>query len=141
MRSHQKALLGEAYPGDTEQHKGCLDSGQGQQIPGDAGKDGQKRGPRVPFGIWFTRMVECSEQRITGVTAGVWSRSRGSELCCYHLLRRRRWQPTPVLLPGESHGWRRLVGRSPWGRKESDTTEPLHFLSFVLSFLSKDFNS
>ena len=34
-----------------------------------------------------------------------------------------------------------LVGRSPWGRKESDTTEPLHFLSFVLSFLSKDFNS
>ena len=26
------------------------------------------------------------------------------------------WQPTPVLLPGESHGWRRLVGCSPWGR-------------------------
>ena len=33
---------------------------------------------------------------------------------------RRQWQPTPVLLPGKSHGRRSLVGRSPWGRKESD---------------------
>ena len=35
--------------------------------------------------------------------------------------------PTPVLLPGKSHGRRSLVGCSPWGRKESDTTERLHF--------------
>ena len=34
-----------------------------------------------------------------------------------------KWQPTPVFLPGESHGWRSLVGYSPWGDKESDTTE------------------
>ena len=40
---------------------------------------------------------------------------------------RRKWQPTPVLLPGKSHGWRSLVGYSPWGRKESDMTEQLHF--------------
>ena len=40
---------------------------------------------------------------------------------------RRKWQPTPVLLPGESHGWRSLVGYSPWGCKEWDTTEQLHF--------------
>ena len=40
---------------------------------------------------------------------------------------RRQWQPTPVLLPGKSHGWRSLVGCSPWGREESDTTERLHF--------------
>ena len=39
----------------------------------------------------------------------------------------RQWQPTPVLLPGKSHGWRSLVGCSPWGRQESDTTERLHF--------------
>ena len=32
--------------------------------------------------------------------------------------------PTPVLLLGESHGWRSLVGCSPWGREESDTTDP-----------------
>ena len=36
---------------------------------------------------------------------------------------RRKWQSTPVLLPGESHGGRSLVGYSPWGREESDTTE------------------
>ena len=43
------------------------------------------------------------------------------------LVGRRQWQPTPVLLPGESHRWRSLVGYSPWGREESDTTEQLHF--------------
>ena len=47
-----------------------------------------------------------------------WSRS---------LYWRRRWHPTPVLLPGKSHGRRNLVGCSPWGRKWSDTTEQLHF--------------
>ena len=44
--------------------------------------------------------------------------------------RRRKWQPTPVPLPGKSHGWRSLVGYSPWSRKESDTSGRLHFLSF-----------
>ena len=38
-----------------------------------------------------------------------------------------QWHPTPVLLPGKSHGWRSLVGCRPWGRKESDTTERLRF--------------
>ena len=38
-------------------------------------------------------------------------------------LGRRQWHPTPVLLPGKSRGWRSLVGCSPWGRTESDTTE------------------
>ena len=37
------------------------------------------------------------------------------------------WHPTPVLLPGKSHGQRRLVGCSPWGCEELDTTERLHF--------------
>ena len=42
---------------------------------------------------------------------------------------RRRWNPTPVFLPGKSHGQRSLVGCSPWGREESDMTEwlPFHF--------------
>ena len=42
---------------------------------------------------------------------------------------RRKWQPTSVFLPGESHGERSLVGHSPRGRKELDTTEQLHFHS------------
>ena len=40
---------------------------------------------------------------------------------------KRQWQPTPALLPGKSRGQRSLVGYSPWGHKESDTTERLHF--------------
>ena len=39
------------------------------------------------------------------------------------ILWRRAWQPTLVLLPGESHGQRSLVVYSPWGGKELDTTE------------------
>ena len=46
-------------------------------------------------------------------------------LICVHW--RRRWHPTPVLLPGKSLGRRSLVGCSPWGREKSDTTERLHF--------------
>ena len=38
---------------------------------------------------------------------------------------RRKWQPTPVLLPGKFHGQRGLVGYSPWNHKQSDTTERL----------------
>ena len=40
---------------------------------------------------------------------------------------RRQWQPAPVLLPGKSRGWRSLVGCSPWGGEELDTTERRHF--------------
>ena len=40
---------------------------------------------------------------------------------------RRKWKSSPGLLPGKSHGQRSLVGYSPWGRKELDTTERLHF--------------
>ena len=40
---------------------------------------------------------------------------------------RGQWQPIPVCLPGKSHGQRSLVGCSPWGSEESDTTKWLHF--------------
>ena len=53
-----------------------------------------------------------------------------------HHLQRRHWHPTPVLLPGKSHGRRSLVGCSPWGRWESDTTEQLHF-HFSLSCIGE----
>ena len=42
---------------------------------------------------------------------------------------RRKWQPTPVLLPGKSHGWRSLVGYRPWGHKELDMTKRFHFFT------------
>ena len=63
----------------------------------------------------------------------------------------KKWQPTLVLLPGKFHGLRSLVGYSPWGHKESDTTEWLHFTfknawrkkissSFQALFLSNKFS-
>ena len=55
---------------------------------------------------------------------------------------RRTWEPTPVFLPGEPHGRRSLVGYSPWGRKELDTSEWLvhtHMQLFCSMFLHLDF--
>ena len=52
------------------------------------------------------------------------------------VLQRRQWHPTPVLLPGKSHGRMSLLGYSPWGREESDTTERLHF-HFSLSCIGE----
>ena len=54
----------------------------------------------------------------------------------YSVYRWRQWRPTPVLLPGKSHGWRSPVGCSPWGHKELDTTERLHF-HFSLSCIGE----
>ena len=51
------------------------------------------------------------------------------------ILWRRKWQPTPVFLPGKSHGWS-LAGYSPWGRTELDMTERLHFTSLLSHKLS-----
>ena len=50
---------------------------------------------------------------------------------------RRQWQPTPALLPGKSHGWRGLVGCSPSGHEESDTTEDFTF-TFHFHALEKE---
>ena len=52
---------------------------------------------------------------------------------CTFMPWRRKWQPTPVFLPGESQGRGSLVGCRLWGRKESDTTERLHF-QFMYNF-------
>ena len=49
--------------------------------------------------------------------------------------RRRQWHPTPVLLPGKSHGRRSLVGCSPWGREELDMNERLQFHFSLFTFM------
>ena len=54
----------------------------------------------------------------------------------FYKSRRRQRHPTPVLLPRKSHGRRSLVGCSPWGHYESDTTERLHF-HFSLSCIGE----
>ena len=52
-----------------------------------------------------------------------------------HISWRRKWHPTPVFLPGKSRGWKSLLGYSPWGHKESDTTESIHFTSLVCVYI------
>ena len=62
-----------------------------------------------------------------------------SPFICHEVMgldRRSQWQSTPVLLPGKSHGWRSLVGCSPWDHEESDMTERLHF-HFSLSCIGE----
>jgi len=44
---------------------------------------------------------------------------------------KRKWQSTPVFLPGESHGQRSLAGYSPWGHKESDMTENTYIINYI----------
>ena len=63
------------------------------------------------------------------VTEGLLGQPREREL-------RRQWHPTPVFLPGKSHGWRSLEGCSPWGHWGLDTTERLHF-HFSLSCIGE----
>ena len=76
--------------------------------------------------LWSYSIYKCllSPCCIPGFTLVLFSLQTFTETLLY---RRRKWQPTPVFLPGESHGRRSLVGYSPWGLKGLDTTERLHF--------------
>ena len=75
--------------------------------------------------------LQCRRDKRCGFSPWVWK-----------ILWRRKWQPTPIFLPGNSQGQRSLASYSPWGHKELDTTEPhthththTHTLSTVLSAL------
>ena len=92
--------------------------------------------------------IVIKNTKVLTVILGIKFRSSGPEVCflatnLYCFLEEGRgwpekaiWHPTPVLLPGKSHGWRSLAGCSPWGRKESDMTEQLHF-HFSLSCIGE----
>ena len=83
-----------------------------------------KAGRTYPDALEYTESLN-SENDPWPSGEEVWSSLEVSRM----FMRRKWWQPTPVLLPGKSHGRRSLVGCSPWGREESDTTErlPFHF--------------
>ena len=75
-----------------------------------------------------------------GGPRSLWSAQDSSQCLSFNISfapdRRRQWHPTPVLLPGKSHGQRSPVGCSPWGCWGSDTTEQLHF-HFSLSYIGE----
>ena len=82
----------------------------------------------------ITEWLTLNNNKYTWVELPRWPSSKESTCQCRRHKRcrfrlwfgkipwKRKWQPTPVLLPGESHGQRSLVGYSPWGQKELDTT-------------------
>ena len=78
----------------------------------------------TPFPIWNQSVVPCPVLWLALIHNLNFLKVKF--ILNYMQLRRRKWHPTAVLLPGKSHGWRSLVGCSPWGREESDTTERLH---------------
>ena len=51
----------------------------------------------------------------------------------------RKWQPTPVLLPAKTLGWRSLIGYSPWAHKESDMTEQLSTSSYYYDLVCRNY--
>ena len=79
----------------------------------------QVQGPRQP---WGSTLSGCDS--ITLTQDGAWV---GRNSKCFDGNQKRRWHPTPVLLPGKSHGRRSPVGCSQWGHSELDRTELLHF--------------
>ena len=80
--------------------------------------------------VAFSERASC-QMPLTSSCPVIWDVHSDPSVINYALssVQRRQWYPTPVLLPGKSHGWRSLVGCSPWGRQELDTTErlPFHF--------------
>ena len=93
---------------------------------------------------WRTLRLELGKLAITTISGLPWW-PRQSSFCLQcgrpgfnpwvgKIPWRREWQPTLVFLPGKSHGQRSLVGYGPWGCKESDMTERLHFHNYIVRY-------
>ena len=80
----------------------------------------------VVSGLTFRGLLHFEFIGSEGKVSGLQSGRPGFSPWVGKILWRREWLPMPVFLPGESHGQRSLEGYSPWGHKESDTTERLN---------------
>ena len=107
-------------------------------IPGSGRSFGEGNGSPLQYsylenprdgGAWWAAVYGVAQSRTQ------LRRLNSSSSSSFHS-RRRQCHPTPVLLPGKSHGWRSLVCSSPWGRWGSGTTERLHF-RFSLSCIGE----
>ena len=113
-----------------------------EQAPGDG--EGEKPGVLQSMGLQRVRHHRTTERQPPPYYQGFPGGSSGEEPACQRRRHkrcrfdpwigkipwRRAWKPTPVFLPGQSHGQRTLVGYSSWDHKELDMTKGLHFLFF-----------
>ena len=95
-----------------------------QAVSGSKGKFGREERDQlwiavIKNNLWGTRGTQ-------GPSLTLYLQPKLEKLDSTIVLWRRKWQPTPVLLPGKPHGQRSLVGFGPWGHKEVDTTEQPH---------------
>ena len=109
--------------------------------PFKIGNDLNKSCPRTPSQVKpyckTDTVIYCVGQKVcSGFSTCCYGMNFLANIICISLSQRRQWHPTPVLLPGKSPGQRSLVGCSPWGREELDTTERLHF-HFSLSCIGE----
>ena len=108
----------------------CIGEGNGNPLQCSCLENPRERG------AWWAAVYGVTQSR-------TWLKLLSSSCSSNWDSRRRQWHPTPVLLPGKSYGRRSLVGCSPWGPEESDTTEQLpfhfHWVSLVVQKVKKLF--
>ena len=111
-------------PRRSSQVTPCKDTKQSPTCPGAGSRcPGALLFHQAPYPQWWASLV-ARQYRIS-----LQCQRPGFDPWVGNIPWRRKWQLTPVFLPGESHGRRSLVGYSPRGHKELDTTERLHFQS------------
>ena len=123
------------FLGGSGGKESACNAGDWGLIPGSGRSTGEGNGYPLQYsclenprdrGAWWAAIYGVTQSR----TQLKWLSRSSSNVW------RREWWPTPVLLPGKSHGWRSLVGYSPWGHEESHPTEQLHF-HFSLSCIGE----
>ena len=123
------------FPGSSEVKASACNVGDLGSIPRLGRSPGEGNGNPLQYSCLENPMDGAAWWAIVHGFTKSWTRLSNFttlQYCvdfCHTLacIRRRQWHPTSVLLSGKSHGWRSLVGCSPWGREESDMTERLPF--------------
>ena len=143
----QESDMTQGFPGGLEGKASACNAGDRGSIPGSGRSPGEGNGNPLQYSCLENPMdgrasqatvhgVTKSQTRLSDDTCIDTGGASGTESACPgrrpkrcgfypsvgKIPWRRAWQPTPVFLPGESHGQRSLAIYSPWGHKESDTT-------------------
>src|SRR5574337_667998 len=111
------------FPGGSEVKASARNAGDLGLLPGSGRFSGEGNGNPLQYSCLENPMDGGAWWAIVHGVEKSWTRLRDSLSLFTFTQWRRKWQPTPVFLPGESQGQRSLVGCCLWGRTESDMTE------------------